>query len=320
MKSRVTAIAHPNIALSKYWGKAPGDLLPATPSLSLTLGPFRTETQLTRSSSGGLRLRLNGGPASPEELQRLHRVLHAFGAHDIVQSGGLEVESTNNFPTASGLASSASGLAAFALGLAALLGQDGDKERIAAAAARGSMSAARSVWAGYVEMHADGQCLHVAPAAVHPSIEMAVVVAVMTASRKSLSSSAGMRITRERSALYSAWTQTALELHQRAKAALRLGEFNALGEALEQSSFAMHGAALAAGVMYLFPQSLMIADEVRAWRESGPCGYVSFDAGPHPKVFCASVDAEAIAERLAALPGVLQVHVLRPAEGARLVS
>ena len=38
-----TAIAHPNIALVKYWGKRDRGLnLPAVPSLSVTLAPFAT--------------------------------------------------------------------------------------------------------------------------------------------------------------------------------------------------------------------------------------------------------------------------------------
>ena len=43
-----SVVAHPNIALVKYWGKRDSRLnLPAAGSLSLTLGPVATRTSLT---------------------------------------------------------------------------------------------------------------------------------------------------------------------------------------------------------------------------------------------------------------------------------
>jgi diphosphomevalonate decarboxylase len=42
-----SVVAHPNIALVKYWGKRDSRLnLPAAGSLSLTLGPVATRTSL----------------------------------------------------------------------------------------------------------------------------------------------------------------------------------------------------------------------------------------------------------------------------------
>ena len=41
------AIAHPNVALVKYWGKQPGTAnIPATPSLSITLGALASRTRV----------------------------------------------------------------------------------------------------------------------------------------------------------------------------------------------------------------------------------------------------------------------------------
>src|SRR5262249_12256606 len=48
------AIAHPNIALSKYWGKrAGGGNLPAVPSLSVTLDAMTTRTRVTFDAALG---------------------------------------------------------------------------------------------------------------------------------------------------------------------------------------------------------------------------------------------------------------------------
>ena len=44
---KATAIAHPNIALAKYWGKLEhGHNLPAVPSLSVTLAGMSTTTRV----------------------------------------------------------------------------------------------------------------------------------------------------------------------------------------------------------------------------------------------------------------------------------
>ena len=52
MIRRATAIAHPNIALAKYWGKAEGEgNVPAVPSLSVTLAGLSTTTTVTFDAS-----------------------------------------------------------------------------------------------------------------------------------------------------------------------------------------------------------------------------------------------------------------------------
>ena len=44
---RATAVAHPNVALIKYWGKSDTEKnLPATGSLSVTLGGLHTRTTI----------------------------------------------------------------------------------------------------------------------------------------------------------------------------------------------------------------------------------------------------------------------------------
>ena len=48
MHRQATALAHPNIALAKYWGKTPGaDNAPAVPSLSVTLAGMCTRTTVS---------------------------------------------------------------------------------------------------------------------------------------------------------------------------------------------------------------------------------------------------------------------------------
>ena len=99
-----TAIAHPNIALVKYWGKRDRALnLPAVPSLSVTLAPFETQTTVTWGSAED-RFEINGQVA---EGDAAHRVATFLDLVD-VERPPVSITSTNNFPTAAGLASSSS--------------------------------------------------------------------------------------------------------------------------------------------------------------------------------------------------------------------
>ena len=106
-----TAIAHPNIALVKYWGKRDRRLnLPAVPSLSVTLAPFETRTEVQWGASADC-FEINGRLAEGDAADRVATFL------DLVDPNRppVRIISTNNFPTAAGLASSSSAFAALAL-------------------------------------------------------------------------------------------------------------------------------------------------------------------------------------------------------------
>src|SRR3954469_18266050 len=83
--SEATVIAHPNIALAKYWGKREyGHNLPAVPSLSVTLAGMATTTTVTFDPSlSPYALEIGGAPAGADALKRasglLDRVRQAAG-------------------------------------------------------------------------------------------------------------------------------------------------------------------------------------------------------------------------------------------------
>ena len=75
--TRATAVAHPNIALVKYWGKTDRELnLPATGSLSLTLDIFPTTTTVEVTDDPLDRVVLDGVELSGEESARVRTVLN----------------------------------------------------------------------------------------------------------------------------------------------------------------------------------------------------------------------------------------------------
>ena len=108
-----TALAHPNIALIKYWGNQNDELrLPANPSLSMNLGNLQTVTTVTFDDGlAGDTLIINGrtfsGPARQRVTASLDLVRYLAGI-----ASPARVESESNVPVGSGIASSSAAFAA----------------------------------------------------------------------------------------------------------------------------------------------------------------------------------------------------------------
>jgi diphosphomevalonate decarboxylase len=223
--------------------------------------------------------------------------------------------SANDFPTASGLASSASGFAALALAAIRAAGLDWSAERVADLARRSSASAARSVFGGFVEL--DGAVAR--PVAPPDRLDLKVLVCVTTEAPKAVSSRDGMKQTALRSPYYAAWLETAPRIHAALKEAVLAGDVARAGALAEQSALAMHASALAAGVVYVSGATLEALATVRALRDEGVVAYATMDAGPHLKCLVRTADAARAAERLARTPGVLRIIEAAAGEGARIV-
>jgi diphosphomevalonate decarboxylase len=158
----VKASASPNIALIKYWGKLPSQSdqtrnLATNPSLSMTLSRAQTHVRARQSLSKAI-IHINGAPASEKDFAKvsahIDRVATAF---DIQDAPPLFIDSTNNFPQGTGIASSASAFAALTCAVTGLLiGADktrallqSNPQRLSELARRGSGSASRSIFAPY---------------------------------------------------------------------------------------------------------------------------------------------------------------------------
>jgi diphosphomevalonate decarboxylase len=312
------AIAHPNIALSKYWGKLAGEgNFPAVPSLSVTLRGLRTRTRVRFADElRADRLVLDGRERDGRERARVVELIDRVrGASN--EKRFAEVESKNDFPTASGLASSASGFAALALAATRAAGLDWSAADVSALARRSSASAARSVFGGFVELEA-GRTEAARPVAPPDHLDLRVVVAVTDEGVKAVGSTEAMRATANDSPYYAAWVAAAPRVHACLKDAIVARHFVAVGELAEASAMAMHACAIAAGIVYWNGATLAALAAVRALRAGGALAYATIDAGPHVKVMARSADAPAVVEAMAKVAGVLRVIETRPGDGARV--
>jgi diphosphomevalonate decarboxylase len=323
--SSATAVAHPNIALAKYWGKqAFGHNLPAVPSLSVTLDGMATRTTVTFVEGlAADELELNGAAADEGARKRvaglLDRVRKAASSRLHAR-----VSSRNDFPTASGLASSASAFAALAVAAARAAGLSSTSAELSDLARCTSVSSARSVLGGFVELprgERDDVVLPAREVAPREHWDLSVVVAVTREGPKDVGSSEGMAHTAKTSPYFGAWVERAPSVFARVKEAVLARDLERLGVAAEESALAMHAAAIAAApaVLYWTGATVEALGEVRRLRSRGVGAYATIDAGPHVKVLCEGRDAERVAASMREVPGVLRTIITRPGGPAVVV-
>ncbi len=326
--STVTARACANIALVKYWGKRDAELnLPAAGSLSLTLGALVTQTSVRFDAALAQdSMLLDGRPAANKELARTSAWLDLIRRQAGMQLRA-HIASHNHFPTASGLASSASGFAALAVAAAAAAGLALSLREMSILARQGSGSAARSLFADFVRMHAgdraDGNDAFAEPIVSELAANVRMVICIVGGGTpKTHGSRDAMDHTAATSPLYQAWVACVpADLHT-AEQALRDGDLATLGALTEANALAMHASAMAArpAVIYWQPPTLALLHRVRELRADGLPGWATMDAGPHVKVLTAAANADALAAALRLVPGVTDVIISSAGPGATVVA
>ncbi|MGP5655522.1 diphosphomevalonate decarboxylase [Candidatus Corynebacterium faecigallinarum] len=322
----VTAVAHANIALIKYWGKADAELiLPVTPSLSLTLDALYTTTTVTFGAEPGTdTATLDGEPVTGKAMARITALLDLVRQRAGIAAAA-QVTSVNTVPTAAGLASSASGFAALAGAAAAAAGLDLDDRELSRLARRGSGSASRSIYGGLAMWHAgfDDESSYAEPVDDPTDLasSLAMVVLVLNAGEKSVSSRDGMAHTVETSPEYWPWVESHKNDLAGALEAVAAGDLATLGEIAERNAAGMHRTMQTAvpPVDYLTDASRAALAAVKAAREAGLPAWATMDAGPNVKVLTTADKVEELDDWLKnhladTVPGLSTV-IARSGEG-----
>ncbi|MFK8016686.1 MAG: diphosphomevalonate decarboxylase [Gammaproteobacteria bacterium] len=318
----VRAQAHPNIALIKYWGKATVEgNIPAVPSLSITLDTLYSDTTVTLDQPGANSVMLNGEPASTAVAKRIGAFI-ALLREQAASDASVHVSTTNNFPTAAGLASSASGFAALALATSRAFALDLDRSALSVLARVGSGSAARSLFGGFVEMQGpDHPSPHAFPLQGPSAWPLQVVVAITSTAAKTHLSTDGMNLTRDTSPFYAAWIDSHKADMDRAREAVAARDFQTLASVSEHSCLKMHGLMLSAdpGLVYWNAATVACIERVRALRADGHDVFFTIDAGPQVKAVCTPTSAAAVRDALAAVPGVVETLCVGLGGDARVI-
>lgn len=323
---KATATAHSNLALVKYWGKRNSVLnLPAVGSISITLNNLTTRTTVQfHPGIDGDTLVLNGVLADKKKEKRVRNFLDLVRNHAKMTLFA-KVTSENNYPTASGLASSSSGFAALALAATEAAQVSFSMEQLGVLARQGSGSAARSILGGFVEMKVgekpDGTDSYAVQLADENHWGINVVIAITAEYEKQISSTDGMKQTALSSPFYSDWISSSKTDLDDMRLAISKKDFQKLGEISEYSCLKMHGLAMSAkpGIVYWNAATISVIHAVRELRLKNIQCYFSIDAGPQVKILCMPHDVEAIGKLLMEIPGVSRLIRTSLGSGAKLI-
>ena len=317
------AVSHPNIAFIKYWGNRRDDVrLPANGSISMTLGGLLTRTSVRFDPQLETdQLTLDGQPASAEARLRVSAQLDYIRGLNRSTEHAL-IESQSDFPSAAGLASSASAFASLTLAACAAAALELDPQELSRIARRGSGSACRSVFGGFVEAYTgetdlDGYAQQLAAPDHWDLVDWIVIT---SQAPKPVGSSEGHRLAAT-SPLQAARVADAPRRLDLCRQAILQRDFAALARVVEQDSNLMHAVMLSSqpALMYWQPETVKLMQAIRGWREQGLPVCYTIDAGPNVHCLCPDEQAGQVGRLLESL--LPEARLIRCGAGgpARLV-
>ena len=291
-----------NIALIKYWGKDDEELItPLNNSISLTLDTttFYTETKVTiiplkesKEINNVITLTIN--EKEYNITQRIKNVFNKFLTLNVPicqelssKALNIKIESQNTFPIASGCASSASSMAALVLAITSALKLEKilSKTELTKLARIGSGSACRSIFGGICEWVTGDNDSSVGVQLYDENYwDLGIKLIIVNQKEKDISSSIGMKITKETSELFKYRIKDiVIKNLENLKISLKEKDFNSLAETIIKDSNNFHACCRDSypSFNYLNEQSEYIIKAVTLLNklsERNICAY-TFDAG-----------------------------------------
>ncbi|KPN82748.1 Diphosphomevalonate decarboxylase [Apilactobacillus kunkeei] len=316
---KITARAHTNIALVKYWGKENEELIiPANSSLSLTLDEFYTDTSVHFDESlSSDEVTLNGKVIEDEKITKFMDIIRKKSNINAFA----RIESTNHVPTSAGLASSASAYAALAAAGSKAYGLNLSKKGLSRLARRGSGSATRSIFGGFAAWNkgTDDESSYGYSIEDPVKMDINMIAIILDNQPKKISSRKGMKISIKTSPYYQSWIKQTTADFQIIEEAIKENDFTTLGKTAELNAMRMHSLTLSSDPSYLYinADSLKVINMVNELRENGVECYYTMDAGPNVKIICQSDKINAITDKLSDKFSNDQIKVSGPGEGIK---
>ncbi|HEP1488786.1 TPA: diphosphomevalonate decarboxylase [Streptococcus pyogenes] len=292
----ITVTSYANIAIIKYWGKEnQAKMIPSTSSISLTLENMFTTTSVSflPDTATSDQFCINGVLQNDEEHTKISTIIDQFR-----QPGQafVKMETQNNMPTAAGLSSSSSGLSALVKACDQLFDTQLDQKALAQKAKFASGSSSRSFFGPVAAWDKDSGAIY----KVETDLKMAMIMLVLNAAKKPISSREGMKLCRDTSTTFDEWVEQSAIDYQHMLTYLKTNNFEKVGQLTEANALAMHATTKTANppFSYLTKESYQAMEAVKELRQEGFACYFTMDAGPNVKVLCLEKDLAQLAERL----------------------
>ncbi|ESU89448.1 diphosphomevalonate decarboxylase [Streptococcus pyogenes GA03799] len=292
----ITVTSYANIAIIKYWGKEnQAKMIPSTSSISLTLENMFTTTSVSflPDTATSDQFYINGVLQNDEEHTKISAIIDQFR-----QPGQafVKMKTQNNMPTAAGLSSSSSGLSALVKACDQLFDTQLDQKALAQKAKFASGSSSRSFFGPVAAWDKDSGAIY----KVETDLKMAMIMLVLNAAKKPISSREGMKLCRDTSTTFDQWVEQSAIDYQHMLTYLKTNNFEKVGQLTEANALAMHATTKTANppFSYLTKESYQAMEAVKELRQEGFACYFTMDAGPNVKVLCLEKDLAQLAERL----------------------
>lgn len=319
---KATAQAPSNIAFVKYWGRKDEALrLPENGSVSMNLSGLQTTTTVEFDDKLNQdEITFNG---KIEDLENNRAVKHLDRIRKIANiQTKAKVETSNNFPTGTGLSSSASGFAALTVAATNAAGLKLSEKELSILARQGSGSACRSIPDGFVEwLDGDTNDSSYGVSIFSPDyFEIANVVAVVSLDKKFLATSEGQKSART-SPFFEKRLSMIKDKIDRVKKAIEDKNFSEFGEMVEAEALEFHSILFTSNppLFYWTPETVKVMKYVQALRKESLECYFTINTGQDVHVLSRKEDAEKVEGKLKELPEVLSTILNYPAPGAHLV-
>ena len=232
----VTVKSYANIAIIKYWGKFDAaKMIPATSSISLTLENMFTTTSVSflPDSASHDEFYINGVLQDDKEHAKISTIIDQYRGQ---RSEYVKVETSNNMPTAAGLSSSSSGLSALVKACNELFETGLSQAELAQKAKFASGSSSRSFFGPLAAWDKDSGEVY----PVQTDLKLAMIMLVLSDSKKPISSREGMKRCVETSTTFADWVKQSEQDYKDMLVYLKDNDFERVGELTERNALAMH--------------------------------------------------------------------------------
>lgn len=320
---QVTVKANTNIALVKYWGKRDQKLkTPLNNSISLTLDQLYTITsaEFTDSEDKIIFEQQPSEKSKRKIIDFINLIRNDFGKKE-----KLLIKTENNFPTASGLASSASGFAALASAINEIYRLNLPKTELSKYARIGSGSACRSVYGGFSEwekgIREDGSDSYAIQIADQNYWDIRMLVVIIENKQKEKGSTEGMEETVRTCPFYPAWLETIDKDLTEVRNGILAKDLEKVGKTMEHNCLKMHSTMFTTipAVIYWQPATLAIIHKVYEMRKNSIECYFTIDAGANVKILCNPDDVFKINEYLKEIKEIKQIIECKPGSEVQLL-
>jgi len=317
--SYIKAIAHPNFALIKYWGKSDiSNNLPDMSSISITIDTLYSTAKVSFDTSLKKDIWVLNG-IEQESLGQIEPTINYLRSFKAVKDFCI-IESINNFPTAAGLASSASGIASIVIAINEFFNLNLSEKELFDAAILGSGSAPRSLYPGFVYLNnKDYGCETILNINEWP---LKIIICQTSSDKKLVSSREGMRISKSTSPYYETWVNDQDNDINKALKAIKTKDFDLLGEVSEDNCKKMHKVMETSQppLIYRNVTTHLCIQKIKEMKFNGISIFYTIDAGPQVKIICKAKHTDQVISQMKSVPNIQDIIEVNLGERARLIN